>query len=75
MHTHLLVQSAAREEVLEGVRNVAAGANVIDRKRGIERGLHVVIDRLRGRSRPVASPKERVHVATIATLALHAEEA
>lgn len=49
----------------EGVRNVAAGASGIDLKRGLDRGLRVVIDALRNISRPVGNRKERAQVATI----------
>jgi chaperonin GroEL len=49
----------------DGMRNVAAGASAIDLKRGIERGLRVATETIRGLSRPVASRKEKVQVATI----------
>ncbi|MSR46021.1 MAG: chaperonin GroEL [Planctomycetes bacterium] len=49
----------------EGVKNVAAGANAIDLKRGIDRGLVAAIAALKALSRPVKSRKEKVQVATI----------
>jgi chaperonin GroEL len=49
----------------DGVRNIAAGASAIDLKRGLDRALPVVVDRLREISRPVASRRERAQVATI----------
>jgi chaperonin GroEL len=49
----------------DGVRNVAAGASGIDLKRGLDRGLRVVIEALRNISRPVGNRKERAQVATI----------
>jgi chaperonin GroEL len=49
----------------EGLRNVAAGASAIDLKRGLERGLRVATAVIRGLSRPVASRKEKVQIATI----------
>jgi chaperonin GroEL len=49
----------------DGVRNVAAGASGIDLKRGLDRGLRVVVDALRNISRPVGNRKERAQVATI----------
>jgi chaperonin GroEL len=49
----------------EGVRNVAAGAGAIDLKRGLDRGLRIAVEALRGLSRPVQSRKERAQVATI----------
>jgi chaperonin GroEL len=49
----------------EGLRNVAAGARAIDLKRGLDAGLHAVIEALRSISKPVSSRKERAQVATI----------
>jgi chaperonin GroEL len=49
----------------EGVRNVVAGASAIDLKRGLERATTLAIAALRGISRPVATRKEKVQVATI----------
>ncbi len=49
----------------EGLRNVAAGASAIDLKRGLDRGLRVAVEVVRGLSRPVASRKEKAQVATI----------
>jgi len=50
----------------EGIRNVVAGASAIDLKRGLDRGLRVVVESLRASSRPVKSRKEKAQVATIA---------
>jgi len=49
----------------EGLRNVVAGANAIDVKQGLDRGLVVAIDALRLISRPVSSSEEKIQVATI----------
>jgi chaperonin GroEL len=49
----------------EGVRNVAAGASAVDLKRGLDRGLKVVVEVLKSLSRPVASHTEKAQVATI----------
>jgi chaperonin GroEL len=49
----------------EGLRNVAAGASAIDLRRGLDRGLKVVIDSVKALSRPVASRKEKAQIATI----------
>jgi chaperonin GroEL len=49
----------------EGVRNVAAGASAVDLKRGLDRGLKVAVEALRGVSRPVSSRLEKEHVATV----------
>ena len=49
----------------EGLHNVAAGASAVDLKRGLDRALRVAIEGLKKISRPVASRKEKVQVATI----------
>jgi chaperonin GroEL len=49
----------------EGIRNVTAGASAIDLRRGLDRGLGVVVDSLRSLSRPVQSRREKAQVATI----------
>ena len=51
--------------LLDGVRNVTAGASAIDIKRGLDRGLAVVIEELKKLSKPVKTRKEKVQVATI----------
>jgi chaperonin GroEL len=52
--------------LLDGVRNVTAGASAIELKRGLERGLRVAVEAIRGISRPVQTDRERTQVATIA---------
>ena len=49
----------------DGVRNVVAGASAIDLKRGLDRGVRVAIEAIRGLSRPVKSRLEKAQVATI----------
>ncbi|MFZ9623650.1 MAG: chaperonin GroEL [Burkholderiaceae bacterium] len=49
----------------DGIRNVVAGASAIDLKRGLDRGLQVVVASLREQSRPVSTRLERAQVATI----------
>lgn len=49
----------------EGLRNVAAGANPLDLKRGMEKGLKVVIQELGKRSKKVDDRNEIAQVATI----------
>jgi chaperonin GroEL len=49
----------------DGVRNIAAGASAIDIKRGLDRGVRVAVEALRGLSRPVQSRLEKAQVATI----------
>jgi chaperonin GroEL len=51
--------------LVEGMKNVAAGASAIDLKRGIERGMRAATAAIRGLSRPVSTLREKVHVATI----------
>lgn len=56
----------AQEIYAEGLHNIAAGASAIDLKRGLDRGLRVVVDSIKKLSRPVQSRKEKSQVATIA---------
>jgi chaperonin GroEL len=49
----------------EGIRNVAAGANPMDLKRGIDKAVEVVVDELKKFSKPVKSQREQEQVATI----------
>lgn len=51
--------------LVEGVRNVAAGASAIDLKRGLARGLKAAVETLKTLSRPVSSTREKAQVATI----------
>lgn len=49
----------------EGLRNVAAGANPMDLKRGMEKALKVVVEELTKRSKKVETQQEIAQVATI----------
>ncbi len=49
----------------EGVKNVSAGANAMEVKRGIDRGVEVVIDELKKLSKPCQSKKEISQIGTI----------
>lgn len=49
----------------EGLRNVTAGANPMDLKRGIEKGVKAVVAELKKISRPVKNQKEIAQVASI----------
>ncbi len=49
----------------DGLRNIAAGTAAIDLKRGLDKGLAIAVEAIRALSRPVASRKERVQVATV----------
>jgi chaperonin GroEL len=49
----------------EGIKNVAAGSNPMDLKRGIEKSVEVVIEELKKLSKPVQDKKEIAQVGTI----------
>src|SRR6186713_2813442 len=49
----------------EGIKNVTAGANGMDLKRGIDRAVEVVVEELKKLSKPVKSRKEQEQVASI----------
>ncbi len=49
----------------EGLRNVTAGANPMEIKKGIEIAVNVVVDELKKLSKPIKDTKEIVQVATI----------
>ncbi|MBB4913950.1 chaperonin GroEL [Streptosporangium saharense] len=55
----------AQAMVREGLRNVAAGAQPLSLKRGIDLGAKAVSDKLIESARPVEDKKEIAHVATI----------
>lgn len=54
--------------VTEGLKNVAAGADPLSLKRGIEKGVQAVIEHLKKLSRPISKKEEIAQVATIASL-------
>lgn len=49
----------------EGFRNVAAGANPMDLKKGMEKALKVSVEHLKKMSKPIKNSKEIAQVATI----------
>ena len=55
----------AQAIVREGMRNVAAGANPMDLKRGIERGVETVVEGLGRLAKPVAGKEQIAQVATL----------
>jgi chaperonin GroEL len=55
----------AQEIFSLGVKNVAAGANPMDLKRGIEDAVSIVVDELAKLSKPVATSTEIEQVATV----------
>src|SRR5213596_2475537 len=52
----------------EGIKNVAAGANPMDLKRGIDRAVEVVVEELKKISKPVKSHKEQEQVAAVSKI-------
>ena len=57
----------AQSMVAEGFKNVAAGANPIVIKRGIEKGVRAVIEELKKISKPVKTNEEIAQVGTISS--------
>jgi chaperonin GroEL len=55
----------AQAMVHEGLRNVAAGANPMGLKRGIEKGVDAVVEQIKNSSREIESKDEIAHVASI----------
>ena len=55
----------AQAIVTEGMRNLAAGANPMLIRRGIEQGAEAVVNHIRSESIPVESQKEIAQIATI----------
>jgi chaperonin GroEL len=49
----------------EGLKNVAAGANPMDLKRGIERAVEIVIEEIKKLSKPIKDKREISQVGTI----------
>ena len=49
----------------DGVRNVVAGASAVDIKRGLDRGLRLVVEGVRALSRPVKTRLEKAQIAAI----------
>src|SRR5271156_4160085 len=52
----------AQAIITEGLKNVAAGANPLRLKRGIEAGVAVIVDELKVLSRPVNTKEETAQV-------------
>jgi len=48
-----------------GIKNVAAGANPMDLKRGIDKAVAAVVTRLKENSKPISTSKEIAQVATV----------
>ena len=50
-----------------GIKNVAAGANPMDLKRGIEKAVHAVVENLKKQSKNIKGSQEITQVATISS--------
>ncbi len=55
----------AQAMVHEGLRNVAAGANPMGIRRGIEKGVDAAVEALRGQSKKISGRDQIAHVAAI----------
>src|SRR6516162_7829608 len=55
----------AQAIIREGIKSVAAGANPMDLKRGIDLAVHTVVEELKSRSKKVTSSSEVAQVGTI----------
>src|SRR5205823_4510554 len=55
----------AQAIIHEGFKNVAAGANPMDVRRGLERGLEVVVEAIKTMATPVQGRDDIAHIATI----------
>jgi chaperonin GroEL len=56
----------AQAIVTEGLRNLAAGANPVQLKRGIDAGTRAVVDEIKRLATPVSGQRDIEHIATIA---------
>jgi chaperonin GroEL len=57
----------AQALISEGLRNVAAGANPMGIKRGLDKGVDAVVEDLKRLSRPVNTAEETAQVATVSS--------
>ena len=55
----------AQAMINQGLKNVAAGANPLAIKRGIEKGVEKVVEALKGMAKPISTKEEKAQVATI----------
>jgi len=55
----------AQAIIKEGVRSVAAGANPMDLKRGVDRAVHAVVAELKSKSKKVTNDDEIAQVGTV----------
>ena len=57
----------AQEMIGEGLKNVAAGANPMVMKRGIQKAAAAAVEAIRGSSKPVSGTKDIARVGTISS--------
>jgi chaperonin GroEL len=57
----------AQAMISEGLRNVAAGANPMGIKRGLDKGVDAIVEDLKRLSRPVNTAEETAQVATVSS--------
>src|SRR5437879_9278308 len=57
----------AQAIVREGLKNVAAGANPMGLKRGIEAAVDAVVENLKAESKPVSGKEDIARVATVSS--------
>src|SRR5690242_16390027 len=57
----------AQAIVREGLKNVAAGANPMGLKRGIEKAVEAVVENLKSESKPVSGKEDIARVATVSS--------
>src|ERR671927_698986 len=57
----------AQALISEGLRNVAAGANPMGIKRGLDKGVEAIVEDLKRLSRPVNTAEETAQVATVSS--------
>jgi chaperonin GroEL len=57
----------AQAMITEGLRNVAAGANPMLLKRGLDKGVDAIVEDLKRLSRPVNTAQETAQVATVSS--------
>src|SRR2546425_6933820 len=55
----------AQAMVKEGLRNVAAGANLMSLKKGIERAVELAVESIKNQAKEIETPDEIAHVAGI----------
>lgn len=55
----------AQAMITQGMKNVAAGANPMAIRRGVQKAVEKVIENIKGQAKPIVSKEERAQVATI----------